>query len=78
MARQTESPTGGERKINTQVVDQVKEPNSGVNDYGFYRPIGKFNSNGEMKSPTTSSETCRPSAQKIKIPKGIGGKIGGY
>lgn len=76
MARQTESPTGGERKQNTQVVDQVKEANSGISDYGFYRPVGKFNTNDVMKSPTTSSETCRQSGQKIKIPKGIGGKIG--
>lgn len=70
-----ESPTAGERRNNTQVVDSVKEANSGLSEGGFYRPVGKFNSNGVMQSPTTSSKDCRPTQQKVRIPKGIAGKI---
>jgi hypothetical protein len=71
-----ESPTAGERRNNTQVVDSVKESNSGMMDGGFYRPVQRFNSNDVMKSPTTSSGECKQSPQKIKINKGIAGKIG--
>jgi hypothetical protein len=73
--KQTESPTGGERKRNTNVVDSVKDANSGLSEGGFYRPVGKFNHNDVMHSPTTSSKDFREQAQKIKIPKGIAGKI---
>lgn len=75
MSRQQESPTGGERKINTQVVDAVKPANSGIEQGGFYRPVQKFNRNGVMDSPTTSSNDFRSQPQRVKIPKGIGGKI---
>ena len=70
-----ESPTAGERRTNVNVVDSVKESNSGLSEGGFYRPIQKFNSNGESKSPTTSSNECRPSAQKVKPNRGFAGKI---
>lgn len=75
MSRQTESPSGGERKQNTQVVDAVKDANSGLSGGGFYRPVQKFNSNGVMQSPTTSSKDCRQTEQKVIINKGIAGKI---
>ena len=75
MARQTESPSGGERKQNTQVVDAVKDANSGMSGGGFTRFVQKFNHNDVMSSPTTSSGSYRQQAQKIKIPKGIAGKI---
>ena len=71
-----ESPTAGERRPNTHVVDSVKESNSGMMDGGFTRMVHKFNTNDVMKSPTTSSKDCRQTEQKIKIPKGIAGKIG--
>ncbi len=75
MSRQTESPTGGERKRNTNVVDAVKDANSGMSGGGFTRFVHKFNHNDVMSSPTTSSSSYRQQAQKVKIPKGIGGKI---
>lgn len=75
MSKQTESPSGGERKRNTQVVDAVKDANSGMSGGGFTRFVHKFNHNDVMRSPTTSSGDYRQQAQKIKIPKGIAGKI---
>jgi hypothetical protein len=76
MARQTESPTGGDRKRNTNVVDAVKNCNSGLEtDGGFTRFVQRFNHNDVMRSPTTSSRDYKPQAQKIKINKGIAGKI---
>jgi len=75
MSRQTESPSGGERKRNVNVVDSVKDANSGIKNGGFTRFVHKFNHNDEMKSPTTSSGSYREQAQKIIIPKGIAGKI---
>jgi hypothetical protein len=75
MARQTESPSGGERKINTQVVDSVKPANSGLSEGGFYRPVQKFNRNGVMDSPTTSSREFRQQPQEIKPNRGFAGKI---
>lgn len=75
MSRQTESPSGGERKVFNDVVDAVKESNSGMSGGGFTRFVHKFNHNDVMKSPTTSSESYRQQAQKVKIPKGIAGKI---
>lgn len=71
-----ESPTAGERRNNTQVVDSVKEANSGLSEGGFTRFVHKFNHNDTNKSPTTTSRDYRPQEQKVKIPKGIAGKIG--
>jgi len=73
--RQTESPSGGERKVFNDVVDSVKDANSGLSGGGFTRFVHRFNHNGVMSSPTTSSESYRNQPQKIKIPKGIAGKI---
>jgi hypothetical protein len=72
---QRESPSGGERKRNTNVVDAVKEANSGISQGGFTRFVQRFNRNDEMRSPTTSSKDCKPQEQKIKINKGIAGKL---
>ena len=70
-----ESPAGGVREQNTQVVDAVSKANSGLTDGGFTRMVHKFNTNPVEKSPTTSSNECRPTEQKIRIPRGIAGKI---
>jgi hypothetical protein len=75
MGRQTESPSGGQRSINTNVADAVKEANSGLNQGGFSRFVQRFNRNDEMRSPTTSSKDYKPQEQKIKINKGIAGKL---
>lgn len=75
MAKYTESPSGGSRHENTYPVDAVKEANSGLSKGGFTRFVHTFNNNDVMKSPTTSSKDCRQTEQKIKIPKGIAGKI---
>ena len=75
MSKSLESPTGGERKQFNDVVDNVKDANSGLKDGGFTRFVHKFNHNDVMSSPTTSSGSYRQQAQKIKIPKGIAGKI---
>ena len=75
MARQTESPTGGDRKRNTNVVDAVKDANSGLSQGGFTRFVHKYNHNDVMRSPTTSSRDYKPQAQKIIINKGLAGKI---
>jgi hypothetical protein len=71
-----ESPTAGERRENTQVVDSVKESNSGLSEGGFTRMVHKFNNNATNKSPTTTSRDFRPQEQKVIINKGIAGKIG--
>jgi hypothetical protein len=70
-----ESPTGGPRQQNTQVVDEVRPARSGLKNAGFMRFVHTFNGNDVYRSPTTSSEDCRPQAQKIIINKGIAGKI---
>ena len=75
MSKSLESPTGGERKQFNDVVDNVKDANSGLKDGGFTRFVHKFNHNDVMSSPTTSSGSYRQQAKKIKIPKGIAGKI---
>ena len=75
MGKQTESPSGGERKLSAFVVDAVKDANSGLSGGGFTRFVQKFNHNDVMRSPTTSSKDYRQQAQKIRIPKGIAGKI---
>lgn len=71
-----ESPSGGARKEHSWVQDEVKPANSGLKNGGFTRFVQKFNTNSVERSPTTSSGDCRGSMeQKIKIPKGIAGKI---
>lgn len=75
MAKYTESPSGGARHENTYPVDAVKESNSGMSQGGFYRPVQKFNSNGEMESPTTSAGNFKEKAQRIKPNRGFAGKI---
>ncbi len=70
-----ESPTGGSRQVNTQVVDQVEKAHSGLSEGGFYRPVGRFNRNEVMRSPTTSSKDFRGKDQEVIINKGIAGKI---
>ena len=75
MARQTESPSGGERKRNTNVVDAVKDANSGLSQGGFNRPVQRFNSNGVMDSPTTSAGNVKEKAQSIKPNRGFAGRI---
>lgn len=80
MSKWRESPSGGDTRPAAENViqDAVKKPNSGLDPDcgGFTRFVHKFNNNDEMRSPTTTSRDCRPMAQKIKIPKGIAGKIG--
>jgi len=72
-----ESPSGGVRKLGAWVKDQVKDANSGLSEGGFFRGVHKFNTNSVERSPTTSSNDCRGSMeQKIRIKKGIAGKIG--
>jgi hypothetical protein len=70
-----ESPTGGSRQTNVNVVDQVEKTHSGLSEGGFYRPVGRFNRNEVMRSPTTSSKDFRGKDQEIIINKGIAGKI---
>jgi hypothetical protein len=70
-----ESPTGAVRQQNAQVNDQVEPARSGLKNGGFMRFVHTFNGNDVYRSPTTSSEDCRPQAQKILINKGIAGKI---
>ena len=54
----------------------MKDANSGLkSEGGFTRFVHKFNHNDVMSSPTTSSGSYQQQAQKIKIPKGIAGKI---
>lgn len=77
MSKYTESPSGGERHENTYPVDAVKEANSGLKNGGFMRFTHKFNHNEVMRSPTTSSDDVRTQEQKIKINRGIAGKIKG-
>jgi hypothetical protein len=75
MSKYTESPSGGERHDSQYPVDAVKPANSGLKNGGFMRFIHPFNHNDVMMSPTTSSDEVRTQEQKIKINKGIGGKI---
>ncbi len=77
MSKYTESPSGGARQNNRDVVDAVKPSNSGLEQGGFYRPVQKFNHNGVMESPTTSAGDYREQAQRIKPNRGFGGKIRG-
>lgn len=70
-----ESPTGGERKVNTQVVDAVSKSNSGLSEGGFTRMIHKFNHNGETQSPTTTARDYRAQEQKVKPHRGFAGNI---
>jgi hypothetical protein len=71
----TESPSGGKRHENTYPVDAVKNSNSGLKEGGFYRPVQRFNNNGEMESPTTSAGSFKEKAQRIKPNRGFGGSI---
>lgn len=73
--KQTESPSGGTRERNTDVVDAVKEANSGLSEGGFARKVFPFNRNGVMDSPTTTSRKFKAKDQQIIINKGLAGKI---
>jgi len=78
MAKYTESPSGGERheQSNDSIQDAVKRSNSGLTDGGFYRPVCPFNTNDEMRSPTTSSRDAKGTMmQRVKINRGLAGKI---
>lgn len=70
-----ESPSGGQRHDNVFVQDANKDANSGLTNAGFMRFVHKFNRNGVMDSPTTSSGRYRGMDQQVKINKGIAGKI---
>jgi hypothetical protein len=72
MPKYTESPSGGERHDNGWVQDANKPANSGLKNGGFMRFTHTFNNNDVMKSPTTSSGECKQTAQKVKIPRGLG------
>ena len=70
MSKSLESPTGGERKQFNDVVDNVKDANSGLKDGGFTRFVHKFNHNDVMSSPTTSSGSYQTASAKNQNPEG--------
>lgn len=75
MSKYTESPSGGARHENVYPVDAVKESNSGLSQGGFFRPVQKFNNNGEMDSPTTTAKNFKEKAQRIKPNRGFAGTV---